>query len=264
MGHPAHFCLFFPIIKILKSKGHQIKILIKKKDVLENLLISSNLEYVNILPKGRKDGLVSIIYSQLKRDYILYKMLNGQKPNLMIGTSAEIAHIGKLKSIASLVINEDDFDVVPFFSYSSYPFATNIFTPSCRSVGRWTYKNITYQGYHELSYLHPNHFIPDKSVVQKYIKSDTKYFILRFSSLNAHHDKGKKGITDSLAKGIVNKLNKYGKVFITSERKLSPEFEEYRLEINPLDIHQFLYFAEIYIGDSQTMTAEAAVQERLL
>jgi predicted glycosyltransferase len=48
-------------------------------------------------------------------------------------------------------------------------------------------------------------------------------------------------------------------VYITSERPLEPQFEPYRIRISPLDIHHALYFANMYVGDSQTMTAEAAV-----
>ena len=40
---------------------------------------------------------------------------------------------------------------------------------------------------------------------------------------------------------------------------MEPEFEQYRLHINPLDIHHVMAFAKIYIGDSQSMANEAAM-----
>ena len=46
---------------------------------------------------------------------------------------------------------------------------------------------------------------------------------------------------------------------LTSERKLNCEFEKYRVKINPTDMHHFMAFSSIVIGDSQTMSAEAAV-----
>lgn len=58
---------------------------------------------------------------------------------------------------------------------------------------------------------------------------------------------------------IIDILLKYGKVFISSERKLLPEFEKYKVPISPDEMHDALYFATMYVGDSQTMTAEAAV-----
>ena len=43
------------------------------------------------------------------------------------------------------------------------------------------------------------------------------------------------------------------------ERPLEPQFEQYRIRINPLDMHHVMAFASLYIGDSQTMAAEAGV-----
>ena len=54
-------------------------------------------------------------------------------------------------------------------------------------------------------------------------------------------------------------LKPHGAIFITSERPLEPQFEPYRIHINPLDMHHVMAFASLYIGDSQTMTSEAAV-----
>lgn len=58
---------------------------------------------------------------------------------------------------------------------------------------------------------------------------------------------------------LTNRLKQFRDIYITSECELEPEFEQYRLNIDPLDIHHVLAFAKIYIGDSQTMAAEAAV-----
>ena len=85
------------------------------------------------------------------------------------------------------------------------------------------------------------------------------YFILRFASLNAHHDSGIKGINTEIAQRLVDILKPHGQIYITSERPLEPQFEQYRIKINPLDMHHVMAFASLYIGDSQTMAAEAGV-----
>lgn len=259
LGHPAHFHLFRLTIESLKKKNHSVKILIKKKDILEDLLKNCNWEYTNILPKGRKDNLLSISFGLFKRDLALYKNLNKFKPDLMLGTSPEIAHIGRLRNIPSIVVNEDDYKAVFLFSIMSYPFAKHIMAPRSCDVGKWKNKNIQYDGYHELAYLHPNHFSPDITKINKVINTSEKYFIIRFAKLTAHHDVGKSGINKIVANEIINILKDYGNIYITSERKLEPEFEKYRININPIDIHHALYYADMYIGDSQTMTAESAV-----
>lgn len=259
LGHPAHFHLFKNLVKLLNKNGDEVFILIKKKDILEELLIESELPYFNILPEGRTDNKIGLAVGQLKQDLAVLKFAKRHKIDLLLGTSVSITHAGKLLNIPSIVFNEDDSDVVPLFSYLSYPFANIILSPQgCRNA-RWESKTIHYNSYHELAYLHPNNFIPDSKIVNKYISIKEPYFILRFSGLNAHHDKGISGLDNNVAREIVAILEPHGKIIINSERKLEPEFEKYRLKINPIDMHHLLAFTKIQIGDSQTMAAEAAV-----
>jgi predicted glycosyltransferase len=48
-------------------------------------------------------------------------------------------------------------------------------------------------------------------------------------------------------------------VFITTEQQIEPEFEKYRLPVSPEKIHSLLFYSAMFIGDSQTMTTEAAM-----
>ncbi len=113
LGHPAHYHLFKSVIKQLHENGHETTIVIKKKDVLEDLLKFSTLSYVNILPSGRKDNRLSIAVGQLKQNYHLFKVCRREKPNVLVGTSVAISHVGKLLGIPSINLNEDDAEVVP-------------------------------------------------------------------------------------------------------------------------------------------------------
>jgi uncharacterized protein len=259
LGHPAHFHLFKHIIVDLKSRGHNCAILIKKKDILEELLKKSNIEYYNLLPKGRTDSRLGIFLGLIKTDFRLLRFALKFKPAIMIGTSYAISHVGKVLNIPSININEDDFDVVPFYAKLSYPWASTIITPDVCRTGKWQHKTVNYSSYHELAYLYPSRFVPDKKIVSKYFNPDTTYFILRFAKLGAHHDEGIQGINCQVAQEIIKILEPHGSIFITSERELERQFERYRININPIDIHHVMAFAKIYIGDSQTMAAEAGV-----
>lgn len=134
-----------------------------------------------------------------------------------------------------------------------------LFAPTVCNNLFWNKRTIKYNGYHELAYLHPNHFIPQKEIVERYFPGCKPYFILRFAQLNAYHDVGIKGINTNIAQNLINILKPYGDIYITSERELEPQFEQYRIKINPLDMHHVMAFASLYIGDSQTMAAEAGV-----
>ena len=167
--------------------------------------------------------------------------------------------MGKWFRTPSYVFFEDDFEAVKKFAKIAGPFATKLVCPECCSAWKWNYKKTGYLSYHELAYLHPNHFTPDPKKVETIFNLQEKNFIVRFAQLTAYHDVGKSGITTEVATRLIDLLAEQGNVFITSERPLEPQFEKYRIQISPLEIHHALYFADMYIGDSQTMTAEAAV-----
>ena len=263
LGHPAHYHLFRNIISILRSKNHDATVLIKKKDILEHLLEQSNLDFLNILPEGRKDNKFGIALGLLKRDWAMFRLCIKRRPDILVGTSTEITHVGKLLNVPSIVVNEDDYDAVPLFSKMGYPWADNILAPVSCPTGladsNWERKTIHYEGFHELAYLHPSRFKPQKNVVEDKIDFSKSYIILRFAKLTAHHDKGKTGITTEIAQKVIDLLRCRYNIYITSERELEPEFESYRIQIDPINMHHALYYADMYIGDSQTMAAEAAV-----
>ena len=82
---------------------------------------------------------------------------------------------------------------------------------------------------------------------------------MRFSGLKAHHDTGVRGINNEIARKLIGLLEPHGNVYITSERPLNESLEKYRIAMNPLDIHHVMAFADMYLGDSQTMAIEAGV-----
>lgn len=259
LGHPAHFHNYKNTIAALKEHGHEVEVLIKKKDILEDLLKNAGIPYHNILEEGRKNSKIGVFWGLVKRAWRLNKFCNQFHPDLLTGSSVENSIIGPLRHIPVINIGEDDADVVPNYAKMTYPGASVILCPESCDCGRWNNKAVKYPGYQELGYLHPENFSPDQKVVEKYFSTETPYFLMRFSGLNAHHDVGIRGINNDIAKRLIQLLEPHGRVYITSERQLAPEFEKYRIAINPLDIHHVMAFADLYLGDSQTMAAESGV-----
>jgi predicted glycosyltransferase len=56
---------------------------------------------------------------------------------------------------------------------------------------------------------------------------------------------------------LINSLS--GQVFITSEGWLDDGLAKYEINVSPEKMHDLLYYADLLIGDSQTMTTEAGV-----
>lgn len=260
LGHPAHFYLYKNAITNWRHDGHEVEILIKKKDILEQLLNNQGWSYHNILAEGRKNSKIGMAVGMLKRAWRLNQFCRHYHPDILTGTSVENSFVGPLRHIPAVVCNEDDAAVVPLFAKLAYPGASAILNPTCCDSGRWNKKATKYPSYQELAYLHPNHFTPSKEVVKQYgINPDEPYFILRFASLHAHHDSGIKGINTAIAQHLIDLLQPHGCIYITAERPLEPQFEPLRIHINPLDMHHIMAFASLYLGDSQTMAAEAGV-----
>lgn len=258
LGHPAHFHVFKNVAASLSGNGHDVHFVIKQKDILESLLKNAGFNYTVIREKERATtSKIGMLFSLLKMDWNMYKYLRKEKPKILIGTY--IALLTRFTKTKFISVNEDDAAVVPRFAKTSYPGADAILNPRVCNSGKWDKKAIKYESYQELSYLHPNHFTPDKTVVEKYFNADEPYFIIRFAKLTAHHDSGINGITTGIAEKLISILQPHGNIYITSERPLEPQFEKYRMNINPLDMHHVMAFSQLYIGDSQTMAAEAGV-----
>jgi len=262
--HPSKYHLFKHVINTLIEKGHHVDVVIITKDVLEPLVRSEGWNYTNIFPEGRRsksNSKYSILFSTLinffKTVWRLWKFTKNKSYDVFI-TDDCLSVIGWLKHVPSYMFIDDDISVVPENSVL-YFFATKIISPKVTNLGRFNKKKIGYNAYHELAYLHPKYFTPDESIISKIIPSKSRFFVLRLVSLTASHDIDKSGIDDGKVDELIEVLKDYGQVLISSERELIKKYEKYKLNINPKDIAHVLYYADMFIGDSQTMNTEAAI-----
>ena len=259
LSHPAHFHLYKNVAKNLMADGHKVFILIKTKDILEDLLKQSGLPYYNILKEAHRKSKLGIFWDMLVRDWRMLCFVKKNRIDLLTGSTVEVAQVGWLTRKYRINTGEDDMRVVPMVQKLGGPFMQTLLSPIVCDNWKLEGKSVKYASYHELAYLHPNHFQADKNIVEQYFSTDSPYFILRFASLNAQHDVGIQGINTEIAQRLIDILKSHGRIYLTSERELEPQFEPYRIKINTLDMHHVMAFSTLYIGDSQTMAAEAGV-----
>ena len=256
IGHPADVHFFKNIIWNLQRDGHEVKIVARDKDVALDLSKAYEFDY-EVFPKHRSNLLYKAI-DRILVTYFFHKIANKFKPDLFMGIGGVVAaHVGKLTGKPSIIFT--DTEHASLQNTLAFPFATAICTPSCfkKDLGP---KQIRYNGYHELAYLHPNYFTPDPSVIDELeLKESERFIILRFVAWGASHDRGHSGISMEMRRRFVSELEKYGRVLITSESELPAEFEPYRITVAPEKMHDLLYYAAMYVGEGGTMATEAAV-----
>lgn len=260
LSHPAHFHLYKNAIHNFHKDGHKVFVLIKTKDILESLLQNAGIEYHNILPVAHRNSKLGILWDMIVRDWRILRFCKKYAIDILSGSTPEVAHVAWLLKLEAVNTTEDDAAVIGAVVKAIQPFVNSMLAPIPCEMGNIEKHTVHYPSYHELAYLHPNHFRMDKKVVESYgIDTKKTFFIIRFSSLNAYHDGGIRGINTEIAQRLIDILSPHGQIYITSERELEPQFEPYRIRINPLDMHHVMAFASLYIGDSQTMAAEAGV-----
>lgn len=260
ISHPAHFHMFRYTIENLQKDGHQVVNVIRPKDVLEQLCIDANLPFYKVKDRPKKWGMLGLAIFLIEKIIEVLHIARKEKPDMLVGSDGVLAVVGKLLRIPAFECYEDDGEAIALYAKMFFPIYTGLICPKCCSAWKWNNKKIAYPSYQEFGYLYPSQFTPDKLVVEKYgIDTSKTYFLIRFAKLTAHHDVGIHGMNTQIAEHVVELLKPHGQIYITSERELEPQFEPYRIRINPLDMHHLMAFASLYIGDSQTMAAEAGV-----
>ena len=256
INHPAHVHLLRNVYKMLVERGHRVVVVVKEIPSAMKLLDFYGIPYLNI---GKKDdNLGKKGFDQLVYDKRMLKIVRQNHIDIGLGSSINIPHISKLSRMKSIILDDDDDEVEPLFVKFGHPFADTILSPV--DTPRKSKKTLYVNAYHELSYLHPNRFEPDPSVLRDAgVQKGEPYFILRFNAFKAHHDVGVVGLTIENKRRLVSNLSLKGKVFITTERDIDDEFKPYQLKVSPEKAHSLMYYATMLIGDSQTMTSEAAV-----
>ncbi|MCA1919221.1 MAG: DUF354 domain-containing protein [Flavobacterium piscis] len=255
IGHPAHVHLFKHFAWEMQKNGHNILFTCRDKEFEKQLLTSYGFEYINF---GKKYSsvlgkLIGIFIFDFKEVKAAIKF----KPDILLSHGSIYAAHTSLFLGKPHISLEDTFNFEQIRLY--LPFTKHVLTADYDHPLK-THKLIKYSGYHELAYLHPKRFSPDKSVLKELgVEEGEKYVIIRFVSWNASHDMGHRGISYDNKIKAVTEFKKYAKVFISSESQLPGTLEKYRIKIQPERMHDALAFATLIWGESFTIPAECSI-----
>ncbi len=260
INHPGQVHLFKHAAWQWQADGHRVLMVGREKDVTMALLKAYEFDYV--AGTTRKPGLLNLGMELVRKTALLTKLARQFHPDLFISLgSPPAAWAAKLSKRPHIAFTDTEHSVEQYMLYA--PFTKVIYTPSCftKELGP---KQRRYAGYHELAYLHPNRYTPSKQILATLnLREDEPFFVVRFVTWQATHDIGQKGVTSNDKAELLRLLSERGKVILTSEAKDAPELwgveNVQSTAIPPTEIHNLLYYANLYVGEGGTMATEAAL-----
>jgi predicted glycosyltransferase len=173
IGHPAHIHYFKHTIRELEKNGHQVALTARDKEITLYLIAKYGFPYHctgrNLSTKLGK------LYSILRNDLKIYKVARQTKPDLFVSFfSPFAAHVGRF--LRKPVIGFNDTENAKISITFAEPFTDTIVVPDCYKGTLAEHKKITFDGYFELAYLHPNHFTPDPGILDLLrVRQDEKF-----------------------------------------------------------------------------------------
>jgi len=255
--HPAHVHFFRNFTAEMQDRGHQVCITARDKDRSVELLSAFGLPYQQISQQKSGAGLALEMAQRTPR---LMGIMREFRPDVMtgiMGPSIALAGALRPRRVPSVVFYDTEFAVQT--NRFVYPLAYSVCTPDCYQ-GTVPGRHPTYAGYHELAYLHPNRFRPDPAVLAEFgLGSGEPYSIVRFVSWQAVHDRKERGLSAKQKRHLVEVLQRRGRVLISSEGALPPDLAGLEVGGRVNQVHHLMAHARLVVGESATMSSEAAV-----
>ena len=256
ISHPSQVHFFKNLILRFRKNKDKVIVTARGKDVTIDLLKNLNLKYICL--SSQTGGIFSMAWELIQRYVLMWRIVRRFRPDILIAeTGVTIGLVGTLLRIPRIV--EEDTEHAKLQRMLGLPFVTIIMT-GLGYLGNHGNRERKFKGVWVQSYLNPEYFTPDVSVLTDAgIEIDKPYIVMRMVSWSAAHDKGLHGYSENQYLDIIEKLSKYGRVIISSEGALPLSMTKYRNPVAPEKVHHLLAFAKLYIGEGATMAAEAAV-----
>lgn len=257
INHPVQALMLRPVIEELERRGQGSRVFARDKDVTLELLKRFGIPAITL--GERRQGRLGAAIELVTREIRLLRLALTERPQAIIGASVHAARVGRLSGATSIVVTDDDAAVVPLFARLAFPLADVIVKPACLDFENHP-AQVTYRGNQQLFYLHPARFQPDPAIRSELAISPTQRFgVIRLSGLDAHHDVGVRGLGRSHLRELAARIPKDVVVLVSLEKARDLPEGWRTIRLPPERLHHVLAAADFFIGDGQTMTAEAAV-----
>ncbi|HEX2908675.1 MAG TPA: hypothetical protein VHO69_17515 [Phototrophicaceae bacterium] len=257
LSHPADVHLFRNLAREWVAQGHQVLFSALDREIIVYLLDHYQLPYKIVYT--RQKGKLALVKELLLRPWPTYQIARHLRADLFISMGNPTVGLpALLMGRPYLALTDTDHAVEQHLLFQ--PFATVIATPDVftRNLGK---KQIRYNSFQELAYLHPDVFTPDARELESLgLSPDETYFVVRFVAWGATHDIGEHGLSGQEKGQLIRELAQHGRVLLSVEGgDIDPEFAGLVTTFPPEKVHHLLAFATMYIGEGGTMGTEAAL-----
>lgn len=256
INHPAHVHYFRNVIKKLEDKGHEVVLVSRNKEIEHDLLDQYDINYIS---RGSgADSIPGKFFYHLYAVFLLIKTILKFKVDVVVSFMHPYGvHAAYLTGRRSIVFT--DTENAELHHRLTVPFATEIYSSTNFRLD-FGKKHIRFKGFMELAYLHPSFFRPKRDVIRSLgLEEDEKFIFVRFVSRKSLQDLGHNGLTSEDKILLVIKLLEKCRVFISSEVPIPEELERFKINILEKDIHNVLYYASLFVGESATMATESSI-----
>jgi len=254
IGHPAHVHFFYPIIRRLQADGDKVVVVTRNKEITDNLLVDMGIPFRSLTTSTH--SRLKMLAELLERWYKIWKIIGKEKIDVIVSISGiSTAVPARLRGRPNITIT--DTEDATLSNRIAFPFTDAILTPEF-FLKDFGVKHRRYFGLHELAYLKGfNHLGLEKRLLELGLQQP--YSILRLIAYDAAHDWALALPNEEDILQVVRFLEQFGKVYITSQKKLHGHLKDYELQAPITSIHDVLAGAEFFVGESPTMAVEAGL-----
>jgi predicted glycosyltransferase len=255
--HPADVLFFLNPIRRLQALGHKVTTAARDKDCTLELLSNFDLPWQSLSRAGR--GLLGLGLELAHRDAALWRLVRRTQPDIMCGFGGvAIAHVGRLLGIPA--ISFYDTERAQLQNRLSLPFLSHLYAPESYRGPEAKGRTTRFPGTKELSYFHPQNFRPDrKTAIDAGLDPERRNVFVRLVNWASSHDLGRHGWPAESLRALIGSLSGTARVHLSSERSLPDEFSPHMYRGPAHAVHHLLAHSDVYIGESATMSVEAAL-----
>lgn len=253
--HPSDVHLFRHVIAGWRAAGHHVRLFARDKDVVLSLLEQYGLVHERVGGRARR-GAWGLACELVTRESALWRRLRRAPCDVVCGAGATfIVHAAWWLGIPAVVFT--DTEVARIANRLTFPFARRIVTPRSyqQALGA---RQVCFDGYKELAYLHPARFRPDPAALAEAgLRPGERFVLVRLVAWTSGHDLRAHGLTD--VRAAVARLGRLARVIVSAEGALPSELEELRYRGPTHRLHDVLAHAALTFGESATLATESAV-----